>query len=69
MTTYIDIDLTRQRLNGQPATLTELAAKVDEVQAQPGRYLCLLRNDYSGQYRYADFYSERTEQVCGFLSS
>ena len=60
MTTYIDIDLPRQQLNGQPATLTELAAKVDEVQAQPGRYLCLFRNDYQGQYRYADFASAST---------
>lgn len=60
MTTYIDIDLTRQRLNGQAATLTELAAKVHEVKAQPGLYLCLLRNDYSGQYRYADFASTGT---------
>lgn len=60
MTTYIDIDLTLQRLNGQPATLTELADTIDEVQAQPGRYLCLLRNDYQGQYRYADFASTGT---------
>lgn len=60
MTLYIDIDLPRQRLNGEPATLTELAAKFDEVQAQPGRYLCLLRNDYQGQYRYADFASAST---------
>lgn len=52
MTPYIDIDLVRNTINGMPG---QAVIRLQEVTAQPARYLCLLRNDYTGQYRYADF--------------
>ena len=57
MTTYIDIDQCEMTVNGQRVTEREMRATVNEVTGRPGRYLCLLRNDYRGQYRYADFQS------------
>lgn len=58
MTHYIDIDVLQGKVNGKPVMLRDLATTLGEMQAQPGRYLCLLRNDYKGQYRYADTQSD-----------
>jgi hypothetical protein len=55
--TYIDIDVPQGKVNGKPVMLRDLATTLDEIAAQPERYLCLLRNDDKGQYRYADFQS------------
>ncbi len=60
MTQYIDIDQREMTVNGQPVTEREMRVTVNEVTGRPGRYLCLLRNDYRGQYRYADFQSDGT---------
>lgn len=54
MTTYIDIDLLQGKVNDKPLMLRDVVTALEEIQAQPGRYLCLLRNDDRGQYRYAD---------------
>ena len=54
MTPYIDIDLVRNTIDGTPG---QAATRLQKVREQPARYLCLLRNDYTGQYRYADFQS------------
>lgn len=55
MTQYIDIDQREMTVNGERVTAREMRCTVNQVTGRPGRYLCLLRNDYRGQYRYADF--------------
>lgn len=65
MPTYIDIDVAARRLNGRLASLPELATTLAEIAAQPARYHCLLRNDYTGKYRYADTQSDSAGDSAG----
>jgi hypothetical protein len=65
MTIYIDIDILHGLVNGKPVMLRDLATTVEEIHTQPGRYVCLYRNDDRGQYRYADTQSDSTGDDAG----
>jgi hypothetical protein len=65
MATYIDIDVQRRMVNGQPATVVDMLQTLVDMSDQPGRFLCLFRNEYTGQYKYADFQSDSTGDHTG----